>query len=978
MIGGMPEFEKAAGIGVREFFAEVLPAAFENYEPREGQLQMALAVERAIRQGTHAVVEAPTGTGKSVAAVAPAVLEGVHGERRKTVVVATANIALQTQYVGKDLPQLKALLEPHGLGFSFAIAKGIGNYLCLRDLEDSDASGLGAADAAQYREIEDWARSTAKGDLEELSFTPSPVVRLRVTTDAEECTGRACPKKDSCHALRARTAYKAADVIVTNYHLLYLDAVIAGGGGEGLLPKYEVLVLDECFVAGTLVDGRPIEEIRVGDEVTSYDEASGVIVRRRVVRRFVSKPSALIRVQIGDEAIVCTPGHPFLTPTGWVAAASLNVGDLVLSSNHAPDPGTDELHDLRDSDRLGGDIGPWAKGEGAEQGAQAGSSLLLGSMLRERASALHGQARGFRRGASREFAAHEGTQPDAVGCYTRPSRDFAQGDRSPAAAAKRERNRAYGCAGEAVGAVGRGLGSGASGTARQAATGDADLLQDRYRQSNEFGRGRSGWVESSGACAEGGGRTQGRDAPLARVERVEVLEPGSDGRYGGVCPDGLVYNLEVEGTHTYTVGSGLIVHNCHKAGDIARDYFGFQITRGAVARATRLLAPRASKKRLPTIDADLHERLRLLADELWRSLEVLRRSRAYKARLRAAGLVKSEPLEDALLETSGLFGQAAKATQDREYRARLEKASGRCSAIAVQLRAARELAQPGAQVYHLDQMPGGGITLGSKLIDVAPVLREKFWDKLDTVVATSATLCDGRGSFSLVDRDVGVPEAAERLQVESPFDHARCLVVVPEGMPDPRSEGFAAAVAEKLLRTVQLAGGRTLALFTSYRVMEVAYQRLARARLPFAVMKQKDAPRMELVRRFKADETSVLLGTESFWAGVDVPGPSLSVVFIDKLPFVTPEDPVVDAVAEADPKGWFHEWSLPRAVVQLRQGAGRLMRARTDYGAVVICDPRVTTAAYGSRFLQGFPEGVQVTTDLEEVGAWLSEHAEVA
>jgi ATP-dependent DNA helicase DinG len=191
-------------------------------------------------------------------------------------------------------------------------------------------------------------------------------------------------------------------------------------------------------------------------------------------------------------------------------------------------------------------------------------------------------------------------------------------------------------------------------------------------------------------------------------------------------------------------------------------------------------------------------------------------------------------------------------------------------------------------------------------------------------------------------------------------------------MPAPNDEGFKDAVASVMDRTVRLARGRTLGLFTSYRVLEHTFDRVRKTcqQMGITLLKQGDAPRTALIARFKQDISSVLFGTESFWAGVDVPGESLSVVVIDRLPFPTPDDPILDAIQQYD-KEWFAHYSIPRSIVAFKQGFGRLVRSLECKGVVVCCDNRITEKRYGKKFLRSLPKGVPKTTNLDAIADWL-------
>ena len=180
---------------------------------------------------------------------------------------------------------------------------------------------------------------------------------------------------------------------------------------------------------------------------------------------------------------------------------------------------------------------------------------------------------------------------------------------------------------------------------------------------------------------------------------------------------------------------------------------------------------------------------------------------------------------------------------------------------------------------------------------------------------------------------------------------------------------FTSEVAAVLLRTIELARGRTLGLFTSRKRMNDVFDSVA-PRTPFRIIRQDDGQRTQLIEEFKRDTHSVLLGVASFWAGVDVPGESLSCVFIDKIPFPTPDDPVLERLMENDKRAWAG-YAVPRAIIEFKQGFGRLIRSSTDRGVVVCCDSRLITKGYGKQFLRAMPKGMQKIRNLEAIREWL-------
>jgi ATP-dependent DNA helicase DinG len=257
-------------------------------------------------------------------------------------------------------------------------------------------------------------------------------------------------------------------------------------------------------------------------------------------------------------------------------------------------------------------------------------------------------------------------------------------------------------------------------------------------------------------------------------------------------------------------------------------------------------------------------------------------------------------------------------------------------------------------------------------IDVAPIFAETLHERVRTEVLASATMTvDGRFEF-VADR-IGLrarapkgdsePEARapEMLRLESPFDYqGQAFLGVPADLGDPRAADFDTRFAAFAGKAIATSDGRAFVLFTSHGAMERSHRMLASdiRRLGYTVLKQGEEGRDALLRKFREDESSVLFATSSFWEGVDVRGRALELVIIHKLPFAVPTDPVQEAQYEAmkaagrDP---FDGLVVPRAVIRFKQGFGRLIRSKTDRGAVLIADGRLVTARYGQRFLRSLP-----------------------
>jgi ATP-dependent DNA helicase DinG len=254
------------------------------------------------------------------------------------------------------------------------------------------------------------------------------------------------------------------------------------------------------------------------------------------------------------------------------------------------------------------------------------------------------------------------------------------------------------------------------------------------------------------------------------------------------------------------------------------------------------------------------------------------------------------------------------------------------------------------------------ITLNAAPIDIAPVLRRMLFREDCSCIMTSATLAVGRPDLAYFRERIGAGEV-EPLQLGSPFDFPEQMkLFVVRKMPDPRDPNYAKALAHWVGHFVAETEGRAFVLFTSYRVM----QQLAGEMEAFfaendmnLLVQGQGAPRGKLLEQFKNTPRSILFGTDSFWMGVDVPGEALSNVIITRLPFAVPDHPLIEAKLEfIEAKGGdaFTEYSLPEAILKLRQGVGRLIRTRSDRGIVVILDNRIVTRPYGRAFMQALPE----------------------
>jgi ATP-dependent DNA helicase DinG len=261
-------------------------------------------------------------------------------------------------------------------------------------------------------------------------------------------------------------------------------------------------------------------------------------------------------------------------------------------------------------------------------------------------------------------------------------------------------------------------------------------------------------------------------------------------------------------------------------------------------------------------------------------------------------------------------------------------------------------------IYWIEVQPmNNRLTLNTAPLRVGPLIEKYLWHEKSSVILTSATLT-AAGDFTYL-RNLLLADEADELTLGSPFDFENsALLFLPNDIPEPNAPGYEGAVNRAVIQTAIASEGRMLVLFTSYAQLKRCSQAIARplSEKDIQVYEQGEgASPAALLEAFKSSPRAVLLGTRSFWEGVDVPGDSLSVVVITKIPFEVPSDPLVAARSETfeDP---FNEYQVPEAILKFRQGFGRLIRSASDRGVVAILDRRVLTKQYGRLFIESLPQ----------------------
>lgn len=450
----------------------------------------------------------------------------------------------------------------------------------------------------------------------------------------------------------------------------------------------------------------------------------------------------------------------------------------------------------------------------------------------------------------------------------------------------------------------------------------------------------------------------------------------------------------------------VLCDEAHEAGDIARDFMGCDLTERGAAKVSAWLKRSAEDTENAPERLALASQIEQAAAALWREmgdrLPIAHPGQRQEAHRVREGL-PAEHLIELLDRAAAMASKAVRGIKalgsdigpdERKILRAAENAQRRASRTRSWLDAAICPAEAPHTVLwlesHTDKRGRDHVRFCGRLLDVGSVLQTELFARSRAVILSSATLTTGplpalnllreagaSDAWHWIRQQLGLPSTTPALAVASPFDfRAQALLCLPAGMGDPTRdrEGFDAKVVEAVEEVARAAGGRTLALFTSRRMAERAAAHLRTQGLGFPVLCQGEQPRPHLLAAMKS-KPSILCATTSFWTGVDLPGEAVVAVVLDKMPFPVMGDPVLDALSElafartGDRWTGWREESLPRATLALRQGAGRLIRSVTDWGVVVVCDPRLTSKAYGAGVIKSLGMPAQARS-LQAVKQW--------
>ncbi|MFN2529717.1 MAG: ATP-dependent DNA helicase [Pyrinomonadaceae bacterium] len=430
------------------------------------------------------------------------------------------------------------------------------------------------------------------------------------------------------------------------------------------------------------------------------------------------------------------------------------------------------------------------------------------------------------------------------------------------------------------------------------------------------------------------------------------------GMYGSVLPD----------------YAAVILDEAHLIEDVASEYFGAQVSNYQIDDLIRDIGMLVIEDR--DVDREVTKsasRLQRFSDNFWMGFREGRGDEGRYplipgtfAKRASDGAIVATPLGELYVAVEGALTRV-EATLDamKEKPPEIENLVRRVRQVRFEL----EFIVTGTDkkfVYWLERR-NRGIFLRASPIDVAGLLQDKLFDEVPTVILTSATLSSA-GTFSFIRDRLGLAHADD-LIAESTFDYKnQAVLYLPQRMPDPRSSEWAEAAAAEVIRILNATQGRAFVLSTSLSGMQSLYERVW-GEIDFPCFVQGSASKGQLLKTFRETTGAVLFATSSFWQGVDVRGEQLSCVIIDKLPFAVPSDPIVAArqrYIEDNGGSSFHEYSVPQAIIALKQGLGRLIRSTTDKGVLAVLDPRLTTKSYGRTFLRSLPP-CRITSKIEDL-----------